>query len=53
LEAATTAVVISLVVVILKIVWQATGNLFDWVIETFGNEQAVEELKRRRQGRLP
>ena len=29
-----------------KVISLAVGNLFDWLILTFGNEEAVERLKR-------
>lgn len=45
---AAAVLVVSIVVAILKVVWVATGNLFDWVVQTFGNEDAVEEVRRRR-----
>lgn len=32
------------------IVGRAVGNLFDWVVLTFGNPEAVERLKRERAG---
>ena len=34
--------------IVLKVVSSAAGNLIDWAILTFGNEEAVRELKRRR-----
>ena len=30
------------------VIWRAVGSVFDWVILTFGNEGAVERLKRER-----
>lgn len=30
------------------VIYRAVGNLFDWVILTFGNPDAVKEVKRRR-----
>ena len=41
-----------LAVVAMWLIWaivgRAAGNLFDWLILTFGNPQAVERLKRER-----
>ena len=34
-----------------KVISLAVGNLFDWLILTFGNEEAVERLKRESDGR--
>ena len=34
--------------ILLKVVSSAAGNLIDWAILTFGNEEAVRELKQRR-----
>lgn len=34
-----------LVTVIWRIVSSATDNLFDWLIHTFGNEQAVQKIE--------
>lgn len=39
-----------LMVLIWAIVGRAVGNLLDWLILTFGNPDAVEEVKRRRAG---
>lgn len=41
------ALAIAVVVTILKLVWHATGNLLDWLIYTFGNEDAAREVKKR------
>lgn len=35
------------------VIWKATGNAFDWIIHTFGNERAaaeIEEKWRRQEG---
>jgi len=45
---AVTILLIGVATVILKVVWHASGNLIDWIIYTFGNEDAVKDLKRRR-----
>jgi hypothetical protein len=45
---AVMVIVIGVVITILRVVWHATGNLIDWVILTFGNQEAVKDLKRRR-----
>jgi hypothetical protein len=33
----------------MNVIYRAMGNLIDWLILTFGNEEAVRELKRRRE----
>ena len=30
------------------VIYKAVGNVFDWLILTFGNPEAVERLKRER-----
>lgn len=44
---------IALAVVVWIIIWKATGNAFDWLIHTFGNERAAAEIeeKWRKQGK--
>jgi hypothetical protein len=36
------------------VIWKATGNAFDWIIHTFGNERAAAEIedkwRRREEG---
>ena len=34
------ALVLAIVITALKVVWLATGNLIDWIVETFGNDKA-------------
>jgi hypothetical protein len=29
------------------VIWKATGNAFDWLIHTFGNERAAAEIEER------
>ena len=33
---------------ILWIIWRAVGAAYDWIIYTFGNEQAVKRLRAER-----
>lgn len=33
---------------ILVVIWRAVSNVFDWVVETFGNEEAVRRHRRSR-----
>ncbi len=40
---------VAVVVTVLKVVSRATGNLFDWVVLTFGNDDAVKNLKDRQE----
>lgn len=39
---------IALVLPLWILIYKAMGNLVDWLILTFGNADAVEQLKRRR-----
>ncbi|MDQ3765796.1 MAG: hypothetical protein M3346_00395 [Actinomycetota bacterium] len=32
------------------VIWRATGTAFDWLIETFGNRDAAERVRKRRNG---
>ena len=32
-------------------IWKATGNAFDWLIHTFGNERAAAEIEAKWQSR--
>ena len=41
----------ALLTVVWKVVSAAVDNGLDWLIETFGNEDAREDLERRRQER--
>lgn len=36
-----------LALVILWIVWRAVGNALDWIIYTFGNENAARRIERK------
>lgn len=29
------------------VIWKATGNMFDWLIHTFGNERAAAEIEEK------
>lgn len=29
------------------VIWRATGNAFDWLIHTFGNERAAAEIEKK------
>jgi hypothetical protein len=33
---------------VLWIIWRAVGNAMDWLIETFGNEEAAKHVRERR-----
>ncbi|GEM_PF-3862073 len=35
-------------VVVWIVIWRATGTAFDWLIETFGNQEAAERVRKRR-----
>lgn len=37
-----------LALLIMIVVWRAVGTAFDWLIETFGNDDAVRRLRERR-----
>lgn len=41
-----------LAIALFKLIWvivgSAVGNLFDWVVYTFGNEEAVRRLKQEK-----
>ncbi len=37
-----------LAIVAWTVIWRATGSAFDWLIETFGNEESAERVRRRR-----
>lgn len=45
------AVAGAIAITIWKVISLAVGNLFDWLILTFGNEEAVERLKRESDAR--
>jgi hypothetical protein len=30
------------------VIWRATGTALDWFIETFGNHEAAERVRKRR-----
>lgn len=34
-------------VVVAWIIWRAVGNALDWLIHTFGNEEAAERIRRK------
>ncbi len=37
-----------LAVAIWIVIWRATGAAFDWFVETFGNHEAAERVRKRR-----
>ena len=37
-----------LAVAVWIVIWRATGPVFDWLIETFGNHEAAELVRKRR-----
>ena len=45
---AVAALGVVLAVAIWIVIWRATGAAFDWFIETFGNREAAERVRRRR-----
>ena len=36
---------IAVAAVVAWVIWRATGAAFDWLVETFGNEDAVRRLR--------
>ena len=39
-----------LAVAVWIVIWRATGTAVDWLIETFGNQEAAERVRNRRNG---
>ena len=37
-----------LAVAVWIVIWRATGTAFDWFVETFGNHEAADRVRRRR-----
>lgn len=46
-----TAIAGAVAITIWKVISSAVDNLFDWLILTFGNKEAVERLKRESDAR--
>ena len=39
-----------LAVAVWIVIWRATGTIFDWLIETFGNQESAERVRKRTRG---
>ena len=39
-----------LAVTVWIVIWRATGTAFDWLTEAFGNQEAAERVRNRRNG---